>query len=81
MMGCHSAKFTNEKGAAKVRDAILKYDVRHPVVNDDKMLIWRNFERSSWPSVLIMNPRGVPIFILGGEGNRKTLDLFLTCAS
>ena len=80
-MGCHSAKFTNEKGAAKVRDAILKYDVRHPVVNDDKMLIWRNFERSSWPSLLICNPRGVPILILGGEGHRKTLDLFLTCAS
>lgn len=34
-MGCHSAKFLNEKGAAKVRDAILKYDVKHPVINDD----------------------------------------------
>jgi len=80
-MGCHSAKFTNERGAAKVRDAILKYDVRHPVVNDDKMLIWRNFERSSWPSLLICNPRGVPILILGGEGHKKTLDLFITCSA
>ena len=25
-MGCHSAKFTNEKDAQKVRDAILKYN-------------------------------------------------------
>ena len=69
-MGCHSAKFTNEKGHAKVRDAILKYDVRHPVINDDKMIIWHNFERRSWPSLLICNPRGVPIFILSGEGHR-----------
>ena len=79
-MGCHSAKFTNEKGASRVRDAVLKYDVRHPVINDDKMIVWRNFERKSWPSLLICNPRGVPVLILGGEGHRSTLDLFLTVA-
>ena len=33
-MGCHSAKFTNEKVAGKVREAILKYDVKYPVIND-----------------------------------------------
>ena len=38
-MGCHSAKFLNEKGSSKVRDAILKYDVKHPVINDDKMIV------------------------------------------
>lgn len=80
-LGCHSAKFTNEKGSEKVRDAILKYDVRHPVINDDKMLVWKNFERRSWPGLLICNPRGVPILILSGEGHKQTLDLFLTVAS
>lgn len=76
-MGCHSAKFTNEKGAEKVREAIMKYDVRHPVINDDKMLVWRIFERRCWPSLIIVNPRGVPILMLTGEGHRETLDLFL----
>ena len=37
-MGCHSAKFVNEKGAEKVRAAILKYEIKHPVINDDKMI-------------------------------------------
>lgn len=79
-MGCHSAKFTNEKGGEKVREAILKYEVRHPVINDDKMMVWRNFERKSWPSLVICSPLGVPIFILTGEGHRQTLDLFIQCA-
>lgn len=79
-IGCHSAKFTNEKGAAKVRDAVLKYDVRHPVINDDKMLVWRNFERRSWPSLMILNPKSVPILILSGEGHKMVLDLFLSVA-
>lgn len=44
------------------------------------MLVWRNFERKSWPSLLIVNPKGVPIFILSGEGHRQVLDLFLAIA-
>ncbi len=77
-IGCHSAKFANEKGSAKVRDAILKYDVKHPVINDDKMLVWRNFERRSWPGLIVVSPRGVPILILNGEGYREILDIFLS---
>lgn len=79
-MGCHSAKFTNEREAQKVRDAILKYDVKHPVINDDKMIVWRNFERKSWPSLMVLGPRGVPVLILSGEGHKNVLDLFLTVA-
>lgn len=79
-MGCHSAKFLNEKGSAKVRDAILKYDVRHPVINDDKMLVWRNYERRSWPSIVVLSPKSIPILILCEEGHRDTLDIFLSIA-
>ena len=63
-----------------MRDAILKYSVKHPVINDDKMIVWRNLERRSWPSLMVLNPKGVPIMILSGEGHRQTLDLFLTMA-
>jgi hypothetical protein len=44
------------------------------------MLVWRNFERKSWPSLLVVDPKGVPVFILSGEGHRLVLDLFLTMA-
>lgn len=79
-MGCHSAKFLNEKGSAKVRDAILRYDVKHPVINDDRMQVWKDFERRSWPGMVIVSPRGVPILIVNGEGYRDVLDLFLSTA-
>lgn len=79
-MGCHSAKFLNEKGAAKVRDAVLKYDVKHPVINDDKMIVWKNFERKSWPGMILLSPRGCPILIINGEGYRDVLDLFISIA-
>ena len=79
-MVCPSAKFVNEKGAEKVRDAILKYEIKHPVINDDKMLVWRSFERRSWPGLVVLSPNSVPILILSGEGHRQVLDLFLSVA-
>ena len=79
-MGCHSAKFTNEKSDDKVRDAVLKYEIKHPVINDDKMICWKNFERRSWPGLVLISPRGVPILILNGEGHRQVLDLFISVA-
>ena len=49
-LGCHSAKFLNERNSSKVRDAILKYEIKHPVVSDDRMILWKSYERRSWPS-------------------------------
>jgi thiol-disulfide isomerase/thioredoxin len=79
-VGVHSAKFLNEKGILKVKNAVLKYDVKHPVINDDKMIVWKNFERRSWPGLIVVSPRQVPILILNGEGYRDILDIFLSVA-
>ena len=40
-VGVHSAKFENEKVSANIRDAVLRYEIAHPVVNDDEMSMWR----------------------------------------
>lgn len=79
-MGSHSAKFKNEKDGTKVREAVLKYDVRHPVINDDKMLVWKSLERRSWPSIVIVAPTGAPLMFLSGEGHRDRIDKFLEVA-
>ena len=45
------------------------------------MLVWKNFERRSWPSQIIVSPKSqVPILILNGEGMREILDIFLSVA-
>src|SRR3569623_934250 len=36
VIGCHSAKFENEKDGESIRKAILRYQIGHPVVNDSK---------------------------------------------
>src|SRR5262249_50764414 len=34
VVGVHSAKFLNEKGTENIRQAILRYEIEHPVIND-----------------------------------------------
>ena len=35
----HSGKFRNEKDSSKVREAVLRYEVKNAVINDNKILL------------------------------------------
>ncbi|KAL3690719.1 hypothetical protein R1sor_004370 [Riccia sorocarpa] len=71
VIGVHSAKFDNEKDSDAIRNAVLRYDVTHPVVNDGEMVMWRQLGVSSWPTLALVSPTGRLIAMLAGEGHRK----------
>jgi len=73
-IGVHSAKFSNEASADTIRQAILRYEMAHPVVVDDDMKIWRSYAVRSWPTVVVIDPRGYVVGSFAGEGNRQWLD-------
>lgn len=74
VIGVHSAKFENEKETEAIRSAIVRYEIKHPVINDAQMTIWRKFGVRSWPTLVVVDPEGKYIGSLSGEGNRETLD-------
>lgn len=74
VIGCHSAKFENEKVGANIRDAVMRYEIEHPVVNDNEMAIWGKFGIRSWPTIALIDPEGRYIGSQPGEGNRELLD-------
>ncbi len=45
VIGVHSAKFTTEKESENIRQAILRYRIEHPVVNDRDMVVWTRMRR------------------------------------
>ena len=77
VIGVHSAKFDNEKLSDNIRDAILRYEIKHPVVNDSEMTIWRRFGTRAWPTLALIDPEGKFIGKQGGEGNRELFDLII----
>ncbi|HVN27583.1 MAG TPA: thioredoxin-like domain-containing protein [Candidatus Binataceae bacterium] len=67
VIGVHSPKFANEKRAASVRDAIARYDIRHPIIHDPEMTIWRAYGVQAWPTLVVIGPDGKVIGMVPGE--------------
>ncbi|KAK8473728.1 hypothetical protein PHAVU_001G224700 [Phaseolus vulgaris] len=80
VVGVHSAKFDNEKDSEAIRNAVLRYGISHPVVNDGDMFLWRNLGINSWPTFAIVGPDGKLLAQLAGEGHKKDLDDFVEAA-
>jgi thiol-disulfide isomerase/thioredoxin len=74
VIGVHSAKFDTEKDAKNIREAILRYNIEHPVVNDAGHKIWDAYDVSSWPTLALIDPEGNYHGSAHGEGNFELLD-------
>jgi thiol-disulfide isomerase/thioredoxin len=68
VIGVHSAKFDAEKSSETLRKAILKFGIKHPVVNDADMNIWRHYAINAWPTIVLIDPDGKVIGQRAGEG-------------
>lgn len=79
-IGVHCAKFSNEKNSENIRQAILRYDVRHPVVNDANMEYWQQLGVHSWPTFVVIGPFGNLIYSVSGEGHKNSLDAIIEAA-
>jgi thiol-disulfide isomerase/thioredoxin len=74
IIGVHSAKFDNEKAVDNVRQAILRYDIEHPVLVDSDLQVWDRYAVKAWPTMTLINPAGYVVAQVSGEGNRQKLD-------
>lgn len=74
VIGVHSAKFKNEKETSNIRQAILRYEIEHPVVNDFDFSIWQQFGVRAWPTLVLINPDGKIESVYSGEGNKATIE-------
>lgn len=74
VIGVHSAKFTAERGTDNIRQAILRYEIEHPVVNDHEMQIWQEYTARSWPAIFLIDPAGKVVAYMSGEGVYEQMD-------
>ncbi|RCS50670.1 hypothetical protein DTL42_10450 [Bremerella cremea] len=80
VIGVHSAKFDNEKDAANIGEAILRYEIEHPVVNDDQLKIWTTYFVSSWPTMYLIDPEGNVVYLRRGEFQAEEIQQVLNAA-
>lgn len=67
VIGVHSAKFHTERETDNIRNAILRYEIEHPVINDADHSIWKDWGINSWPSIIMLDPEGMGVWGRSGE--------------
>ena len=77
VIGVHSGKFDTEHDAQSIRQAIMRYEIEHPVVNDADLKIWNSYGVTSWPSLFVIDPQGNAVKLYRGETSFDTLDQLL----
>ena len=78
VIGVHTPKFSGEKESRNIRQAILRYEIEHPVINDHQYELWQKYGVRAWPTVAIIDPEGYVLGNHSGEGVWDTLFPFLT---
>ena len=78
VIGVHSPKFAAEREPEKVKAAIARYDIRHPVVHDSEMIIWQHYGVRAWPTLVFISPDG---YIIGHAPGEPDPDRFLEVVS
>jgi thiol-disulfide isomerase/thioredoxin len=74
VIGVHSAKFDNEADRGSIRAAVHRHGIRHPVVVDEDMRLWRAYAARSWPTRVLVDPTGAIVMTVAGEGHRDELE-------
>ncbi|HYE20159.1 MAG TPA: thioredoxin-like domain-containing protein [Tepidisphaeraceae bacterium] len=68
VIGVHSAKFTTEQESSNIREAILRYEITHPVINDKSFDVWNAYDAKGWPTFVLIDPEGKILRKKSGEG-------------
>ncbi len=76
VIGVHSAKFAAEEDSKNIEDAVLRYEIEHPVVNDAQHKIWDAYGVQSWPTLMVIDPEGNLVAVNSGEVEFDALDKF-----
>jgi len=58
IIGVHSPKFPAERDTANLRDAVLRYRIEHPVINDRDFNVWDRSRGRAWPTLMFIDPQG-----------------------
>ncbi|XP_041368681.1 NHL repeat-containing protein 2-like isoform X1 [Gigantopelta aegis] len=77
VIGVHSAKFLSEKSTSNILSALLRYDIKHPVVNDSEALLWQQLQINCWPTFVIVAPNKEFLFTVAGEKSKDLLFEFV----
>ena len=77
VVGVHSPKFAFEADHAALVDAVERYEVHHPVLDDPDLTTWSQYAVRAWPTLVLVDPEGYIVHTASGEGHGADLGRLL----
>ncbi|MBW1602290.1 redoxin domain-containing protein [Streptomyces sp. JJ66] len=74
VVGVHSPKFAHEAEPQAVVDAVERYAVHHPVLDDPELATWKSYAVRAWPTLVVIDPEGYVVAQHAGEGHAHAIE-------
>jgi thiol-disulfide isomerase/thioredoxin len=74
-IGVHCPGFVPSRGERAVRDAVVRLDVRYPVLIDSELEVWRDYGNQGWPARYLFDGRARLVDYHHGEGGYTETEL------
>ncbi|WP_316739289.1 NHL domain-containing thioredoxin family protein [Streptomyces sp. MK7] len=74
LIGVHSPKFVHEAEHQAVVDAVERYGVEHPVLDDPELATWKQYAVRAWPTLVVIDPEGYVVAQHAGEGHAHAIE-------
>jgi hypothetical protein len=68
IVGVHAPELFWEKPLAKVKEATATLMIKFPVVQDNDFAIWKRYGIRAWPTIVLVDKKGVVRYNHIGEG-------------
>ena len=78
IIGVHSPKFVHEAEHQAVADAVERYGVEHPVLDDPELATWKQYAVRAWPTLVVIDPEGYVVAQHAGEGHAHAIERLVT---
>ncbi|MFM9706194.1 NHL domain-containing thioredoxin family protein [Streptomyces galilaeus] len=78
VIGVHSPKFVHEAEHEAVADAVERYGVEHPVLDDPELATWKQYAVRAWPTLVVVDPEGYVVAQHAGEGHVHAIERLVT---
>ena len=66
-IGVHSGKYIAERETDRIREAAIRLDYHHPIVNDRQFRVWRAYAVRAWPTIVVIGADGRVLGMHAGE--------------
>ncbi len=69
IIGVNSPKFIASQHSDNIEGFIQRYNIRHPILTDQGMILWHHYGVFAWPTLILLGPDGQVAGRYIGEGH------------